>query len=161
MLVNRVLEYSSPSIRRGWFLRFFFILSTCILVCFSEHWYSYAPGCSVFYTTVDASGSHCGSFSVLDGLERLYWWQKGTVMTEFHFPPMPLIEMNAYDNCYPAAYVVYTALTSSTHSSPHSSLQGRRAWAARDCQTPELVPWEQTLIHEIRIEIQNFSSSKG
>ena len=53
-------------------LRVFFILSTCILVCFNEHRYSFAPGCSVFYTTVDASGSHCGSFAVLDGLERLY-----------------------------------------------------------------------------------------
>ena len=57
--------------------RVFFILSTYILVCFSEQWYSYAPGCSAFYdTTVDASGSYCDSFSVLDGLERFYWWQR-------------------------------------------------------------------------------------
>ena len=26
--------------------------------------------------TVDAVSSHCESFSVLDGLERLYWWQR-------------------------------------------------------------------------------------
>ena len=43
---------------------------------FSEHWSSYAPGCSVFYTTVDASGSHCDSFFVLDVPQRFYWWQK-------------------------------------------------------------------------------------
>ena len=30
-----------PQHQKGWFLRLFFILSTCILVCFSEHWYSY------------------------------------------------------------------------------------------------------------------------
>ena len=43
---------------------------------FSEHWYSHAPGCSAFYTTVDASGSYCDSFFVLGGLERFYWWQR-------------------------------------------------------------------------------------
>ena len=41
---------------------------------------SYVPECSAFYTTVDASGSFCDSFSVLDGLEtlleRFYWWQR-------------------------------------------------------------------------------------
>ena len=31
--------------------------------------------CVSSYTTVDIGGSHCDSLSVLDGLERLYWWQ--------------------------------------------------------------------------------------
>ena len=68
-------------------IRLFVILSTYFLVCFSEHWYSYAPGCSAFYTTVDASRSYCDSFSVLDGLECFYcmtkkalWW----LSTIFH-----------------------------------------------------------------------------
>ena len=78
MLIKGALEYSSPSTRRGRALRLFSTLSTYILVCFSEHWYtcSYAAGCSAFYTTVDASGSYCDSFSVMDGLERFCWWQR-------------------------------------------------------------------------------------
>ena len=41
--------------------------------------------------------------------------------------------------CYITAYGVCTTLVSSTHSCPHSSLQRRRARAARDCQTSELI----------------------
>ena len=76
MLIKGALEYSNPSTRRGRVLKLFFILSTYILVYFSEHWYSHVSGCYAFYTTVDASGSYCDSFSVLEGLERFYWWQR-------------------------------------------------------------------------------------
>ena len=63
-----------PQHMEGVMFKALFIHSTCILVCFSEHWYIYTQGYSVFYTTADAGGSQC--FSVLDGLKRLYWWQR-------------------------------------------------------------------------------------
>ena len=63
---------------------------------------------------------------------------------------MPLTEMNTYQICYTAAYGVCTALASSTHSRPHSSLQRRRARAARDCQTSEFT-WRIFLIYPVNI----------
>ena len=88
MLIRGGPGIFQPKHQKGMVLRLFLILSTYILVCFSEHWYSYAPGCSAFYmTTVDASRSYCDSFSVLDGLERFncltkkaLWW----LSTIFH-----------------------------------------------------------------------------
>ena len=102
-----ILSYlsSSCSTRRGRVLRLLFILSTYILVCFSEHGYSYVPGCSAFYTTVDASGSYC------DRLELCVGWARTLLlMTKkalrwlsiiFHrdwygflfFPRMPMISV--------------------------------------------------------------------
>ena len=105
-----------PQHQKGSVLRLFLIISTCLLVCFSsEHWSSYAPGCSVFYTTVDASGSHCDSFSVLDGPEHLLMTKEGNVITEYHFPPrliyVFILFTTANDKRYLTLYKLVISIT--------------------------------------------------